>query len=253
MIHLAIGAFVIQSSVQADIEHNLTFALTASYSDPTLRERDEDGEVIQGGDLVFSNGWETSRPPVTTSNFEEGSKITVERFSNREILTELIVEGGHDTSIRGWALKLITPSDYEEEYFARVSMFAVKGDQVVSINAALDRSAFAVQYKYAYTSSYNNNTDKITERESGSAKFLEEVFIEMQIGDFLLDFTTMHSGSETLRLFGTGDDRFSVWIPSTLAFTSIVGSAEAEFDDDEDEPAVLQGDMRASGAKLLLP
>lgn len=251
MIHLAIGAFVIQSSVQADIEHNLTFALTASYSDPTLRERDEDGKVIQGGDLVFSNEWETSRPPVTTYNFEEGSKITVERFSNREILTELIVEGGHDTSIRGWALKLITPSDYEEDDddFAGVSMFAVKGDQVVPIDADLDSFAFADQYRYSYTESTNEDTGKSAERESGSARIIEEVFVEMQIGDFVLDFATVINVNETLRFFSTGENRFKVWVPSAIAFNTIVGSGEEASTDDE--PAVLQGNMRANGARVL--
>jgi hypothetical protein len=252
--YMAISALIIQSSVQADIEHNLTFALTASYSDPALLERDENGTVVRGGDLVFFNEWETSRGSVETYNIEEGSKITVERFSNREILTELIVGGGHDTSISGWALKLITPSDYEdeEEDFAGVSMFAVKGDQVVEIDAALDGFAFAVQYGYSYTSSYNADTDKSTERENGSARILEGISVEMQIGDILLDFATVLTRSETLRFFGKGEDRFSAWVPSSLAFTSIVGSGE-EASDDDDEPAVLQGNMRASGGKLLLP
>ncbi len=254
--YMAISALIIQSSVQANIEHNLTFALTASYSDPTLRERDEDGKVIKGGDLVFFNEWETFRAPVSTYNEEEASKITIQRFSNREILTELIVNGGHDVSIRGWALKLITPSDYEEEEedFEGVSMFAVKGDHVVEIDAEFGSYASAEQFKYSFTSSYNSTTDKSTERESGSARFLEEVFVGMQIGDFLLDFATVVKGSGKLCFFGKGEDRFSAWVPSSLAFTSIVGSGEeASGEDGDDEPAVLQGNMRASGGKLLLP
>lgn len=261
MIHLAIGAFVIQSSVEADIAYNMTIAATASYSDPTLRERDENGKALSGRDLVFANEWTTTRAPITTENYEYGSKITVERLTNREILEELIVNAEHDVSIRGWSLKFATPSqneDYDDSN-AVPYMFAVKGDMVVPIDTIFEddeEEAYADAGKYTYATSYNESTGANTERESGSERFLTPVSVEIKVGDFSLDFDAILNGSTKLQFFGIGEERFSEWVASSLAFTAIVGNAEQQYTDpeySENGTAVLQGNMRASGGKLLLP
>lgn len=268
MIHLAIGAFAIQSSVQAHIAYNMTIAATASYSDPTLRERDENGTVLSGGDLVFANEWTTTRAPITTENYEYGSKITVERLTNREILEELIVNAEHDVSIRGWSLKFATPcvlldnpfqnEDYDDSN-AVPYMFAVKGDMVVPIDTIFeddDDEVYADAGKYTYATSYNESTGANTVRESGSERFLTPVSVEIQIGDFSLNFDAILNGSTKLQFFGIGEERFSEWVASSLAFTAIVGNAEQQYTDpeySENGTAVLQGNMRASGGKLLLP
>lgn len=259
MIHLAIGAFVIQSSVQADIAYNMTIAATASYSDPTLRERDENGTVLSGGDLVFENEWTTTRAPITTENYEYGSKITVERLTNREILEELIVNAEHDVSIRGWSLKLATPREYEDydDSNAVPYMFAVKGDEVIPIVTVFEddeEEAYADAGNYTYATSYNDNTGADTERESGSERFLTPVSVEIQIGDYSLDFDTILNGSTKLQFFEIGGYRLSEWVASSLAFTSIVGNAEQQYTDaesSENGSAVLQGNIRASGGKPL--
>lgn len=259
IISTALAALVLQSGASADIELNVTMGLTASYTEAALRERDENGALVQNGDTVYFNEWETYREPTFTYNIEEGSVIVTERFSNREFLQEFIVEGGIDSTIQGWAIKLRIPSGdsdiqpASQDESGDVLMYAVKGDQIEFIDFEIFSNASAEQYRYAYSFSYNESTDRSSERESGSARGLDEVFVAINFNDILLDFSAILGFNDTLRFFGTGEERFSVWIPSAINFSPVVGSGqETDYDYQYDEaPAVLQGRISANGGRLV--
>jgi len=242
---------VIQPAAHAEeFEHNLTFALRASFTDPALRARDENGAFVNPPQLSYSNEWQTQRGDVFSENFEAGTKITVARFSNREILEELIVGGGHDSTIRGWALKLITPEDADEAG-DEISMFAVKGDEYVPIDFVIELGGEAEQERYTYQYTYNEKTDRETVRESGTSRLIAEAMCGISFNDIDVSFSAILNASDTLRTIGRGEDATTVWFPTAIVLASIVGSGSDGADEEDESPAVVDGSIRAAGARYI--
>ncbi len=288
ILGIAIASLVLPTSAHAGIaptdyvESNLAFIMTITYTDPNLRERDHDGSIIRGGEMVYENQWIAERGAVISENYEYGAKMSTERVSNREILQEVVVEGGYDDSIRGWSLKLLTPTDYDscfcyfdlsesseepvKDDFVIVpigrggpTILAVKGDQIIEIPMFVETYAEAETARYIESFAYNANTDTETVRKSGAATIMSETYAGLQIGDVALEFASIMNTSERLTPVERGSSIYA-WIPRSITLNNIVGSVR-ETDgypsimlpnvEVEEETAVLQGIMRANGGTLM--
>jgi hypothetical protein len=90
----------------------LTLALKRSYSSPGVGKRDEKGKLIKKGPKVFLNIWEEDFPQYSIKdiNVEWISAIKTEKYSNRELLADLIElevlpKIGKAPFLAGWSLQ----------------------------------------------------------------------------------------------------------------------------------------------------
>lgn len=250
-IGLAAGAHCQATGVE--FEQNATFALTANITDPALREKDENGRNVPGGEMVFENEWEIETNTTFTYVYEYASKITRVRVSNREILQELINSGDIEEPLAGWSLRFYdSPGPYDDWQNHHddddSGLYAVKGAQRVKVNIDIGEYGFAEQVRDNYRFTYNFNTERESVSESFNERILAEVFVSMNIGRFFLDFACALNSTEAGRFIRVGDDREFIIVPGAASTSSLVGSIE----EDDEEPGVLTGSVRLAAARVIV-
>ncbi len=95
----------------------LTLALKRSYSSPGVVKKDENGKPIKKGPKVFSNFWQKEFPQyeLLDVNIEWVSVVKTEKYSNKELLLDLISLGvlpqkGAAPHLAGWSIQRGAPT-----------------------------------------------------------------------------------------------------------------------------------------------
>jgi hypothetical protein len=194
---------------------NVFVNLSVSWTDPALAAKDDTGKVLTGedADTVFENSYsvdttnsdgDTTKTVQTT---EYGSKATVWKWSNKEILLALVgtvdepgilPQKGRAPFIAGWSIVRVTDSDNAVTYYARHS----DGTAVQLDDIGLD----------------------LTLNEDSSVLFTAETTRTKDVTSTVYDLTgngedretRSYSHSSTFKGPGTGNALLSVDLPGVL-------------------------------------
>lgn len=248
-------------------EQNVTLVFTESYTDASLKPRDENGKTYND-DLVYENEWSTAKynknEDLTeeSENYEYGTKQVTLKISNRELLEALIVEDMISGPITGWAVKFVTSGDEAGSSYGR--FYAVKnGSEPVDLSEIIstdgdgyaetvsDKSSSKTTYKY----SSDDYTETTKETWSFNSKATGNAEIEFSFSDSYLHLDGIFNESWSVKSFGKGEDQYWQFAPGAAKFDNGSGTIHFEEYDGEEwvewtDPSVIKGTMSFSAGKL---
>lgn len=252
---VAIAATLIpcMSYAQYNNSQLVTFALTDTYSAPSILAKDQTGKPLKGEDgkpyFVYEQSYSTTRGTVVTTTQESGSRMVTERISNKQIL-EALVEAGVITDITGYSIALYTNDNEGGVAFHLVKAGSsainiseyLYPDSETSGGEAVTSSAMRVVATSSSSESVIRNTSTETSKEGVSILFkTPQVDVKMY---GILNFT------ESLRTIGTGTAQRTITVPGPGSVTNIIGSSASE--DVEEEDSLIEGRINL-GPGVLLP
>lgn len=121
-------------NVAAGSESSVVLALTLATPIPDVLIRDAEGQLVLDQDekpiLDYSTSYATVKNDIRTDVVESGGKLKIEKYGNKEFLTDLLNEGGYfpdgETSIKGWILKQVEGGEYTNTYLMKKGVEPVR-------------------------------------------------------------------------------------------------------------------------------
>ncbi len=213
-------------SQKYEVTSNATFALTKTIAAPSLIAKEADGTFKKDENnktyLTDENIFSTERGTVITATEEQGTKLVTVKYSNKEILTEL-VEAKIIPMITGYSIAFITHPQVNGDS-EDIGLYVVKkGLAPLKIN----NISFGFKSKSVENSSKRiinvsnsatDDADIIT--KTGSLSGREEMFINFS-DNIIVNGT--HSFSETWRMYVDGAAKEWIWVPNAGKITGLVG------------------------------
>jgi len=121
-------------NVAAGSESSVVLALTLATPIPDVLKRDAEGQLVRDEDekpiLDYSTSYATVKNDIRTDVVESGGKLKIEKYGNKEFLTDLLDKGGFfpdgETSIKGWILKQVEGGGYTNTYLMKKGVEPVR-------------------------------------------------------------------------------------------------------------------------------
>ncbi len=231
----------------------VTFALTETYTAPSLVAKDQTGKPLKGEDgkpyFVYEQTFSTTRGTVVTTTQEAGSKMVTERISNKQIL-EALVEAGVITNITGYSIALYTNDDEGGVAFHLVKA----GSPAINISQYLypdsETSGGEAVTSSAVKVVATSSTSETVIRDTSTETSKEEVSLLFKTLQADVKMSGILNFTETLRTVGTGSAKRTITVPGAGSITNIIGSS-ASAEEDEDD-SLIEGRINL-GPGVLLP
>ena len=215
----------------------VTLAAT-EYSDaPSLIAKDEFGVPLSPPEYTDNNYYTVESATKIVTTEEWGTKLVTTKFSNKEFLMFLF-EMGEIDSITGWALVEVETQESEGPMF-----YIKKLNEVIDVSPYLsvmaDDMPSTWSYKNVYTEIIATGLTTTVETGSQSGKGM----LTVNLLDMPLQGMVAWTG--TLKTYGTGDNRYTMWLSGAINVTGLSGAAT----DESDSPTAITGTVTIAAAK----
>lgn len=262
----ALALFTTTSALRAQTPgsiSNFMAGLTLSHSTPGTVAKDPDtGKPYPKGHEdagpAFENFWTISKATSTEDHHEIVSKIKTRKYSNREILLDLVREGileeiGNPPFIAGWSLVVVTDEqDEEATLYARHTNGTIVEltDYIELPYSEEDLSADDIKFKYVYKSV--EKRDDIVETETVTDVYKYKQFVTFLWLDSLFGNGTLLGGGKLGSIVMKDEDgsfKYPLYIPGASKVNGVSGEFLMLDENDEDIFGVVEGTLSSTAGK----